>query len=60
MTTILDCIERTPSVLERILEQQEQVYAAFESVLRERAERIREIVLLGCGTSYTASMTAAS
>ena len=58
MTTILDCIERTPPVLERILEQQEQVYAEAASFLKERTGKLREIVLLGCGTSYTASVTA--
>ena len=58
MMTILDCIERTPSVLEGILKQQEQMYAEFEMLLQKRAGRIREIVLVGCGTSFTASMTA--
>lgn len=56
--TILNCIERTPAVLEGILGQQEQMYAELEVRLRERAGQLREIVTVGCGTSFTASVTA--
>lgn len=57
MTSILDCIERVPSVLEQILEQQEASYAGLAAYLGNRIGTCSEIVLVGSGTSYTAAMT---
>ena len=58
MTTILDCIERIPDVLERILEERERTLAGFDAYLTEHVSEIEEIWLVGSGTSGTASTTA--
>lgn len=57
MVTLLDCIERIPAVIERILAEQEETFAPFMAYVGRRINEIDEIVLIGSGTSYTAAMT---
>ena len=57
MVTLLDCIERIPSVMETILAQQEETFAPFMEYMKQRIKEIDEIVFIGSGTSYTAAMT---
>lgn len=57
MVTLLDCIERIPSVIETILEKQEEAFAPFMDYVRDRTEEIDEIVFVGSGTSNTVAMT---
>lgn len=59
MVTLLDCIERIPAVIERILAEQEETFAPFMAYVGRRINEIDEIVLIGSGTSYTAAMTSA-
>ncbi|MBQ6550672.1 MAG: SIS domain-containing protein [Lachnospiraceae bacterium] len=58
MITLLDCIHRIPSVIERILSGQEEAFRDFDCYLSGKAEQLREIVLIGSGTSNTVSVTA--
>lgn len=56
MVTMLDCIKRIPSLLEKIADRAEENY---KEILRAFAERgFEEIYLIGSGTSYNAAMTA--
>lgn len=57
MVTLLDCIERIPSVMENILAKQDEAYASFMEYLQPRLFEVDEIVFIGSGTSSTASMT---
>lgn len=57
MVTLLDCIERIPSVIETILAEQEETFESFMVYVGQRINEIDEIVLIGSGTSYTAAMT---
>lgn len=57
MVTLLDCIERIPSVMENILAKQDEAYAPFLEYVKGRIEEIDEIVFIGSGTSSTAAMT---
>lgn len=57
MITLLDCIERIPSIIERILAKQDEAFAVLEAYVKEQIERIDEIVFIGSGTSNTAAMT---
>lgn len=56
MVTLLDCIKRTPSILENILQNQNSKYQRIVEVIKK--EGINSIVIVGSGTSYTASVTA--
>lgn len=57
MVTLLDCIERIPSVIEAILTQQEEAFAGFDQYVGKEKDRIDEIVFIGSGTSNTVAMT---
>ncbi len=57
MVTILDCIERIPSVMENILAAREESFAAFMEFIKDKTEKINEIIFVGSGTSNTAAMT---
>ena len=57
MVTVLDCIERIPSVIENILEKHEEAYAPFMDYIKEHIDRINEIVFIGSGTSNTSAVT---
>lgn len=57
MVTLLDCIERIPSVIETILEKQEEAFVPFNDYVKGTLERIDEIIFIGSGTSNTAAMT---
>lgn len=57
MVTLLDCIERIPSVIETILEKQDEAFVPFMSYVKNRIEEIDEIVFVGSGTSNTVAMT---
>ena len=58
MITLLDCIKRIPSVITHILEEQAVSFAAFDQYIEEKAKQLDELVLIGSGTSNTASLTA--
>ena len=58
MVTLLDCILRIPSVIEHILDEQENAFAAFRKYIEDKIEKLDELVLVGSGTSNTASLTA--
>lgn len=57
MVTVLDCIERVPSVIESILERQEDAFGPFMDRITSSIDRINEIVFIGSGTSNTAAVT---
>ncbi len=58
MVTLLDCIRRIPSVIENILDQQEEAFRDFDKYIEDKAEQMDELVLIGSGTSNTSSLTA--
>lgn len=58
MVTVLDCIERIPSVIGNILDNHEEAFAAFLDTIKDGINDINEIVLTGSGTSNTAAVTA--
>ena len=60
MVTLLDCIERIPSVLEDILEKQEERIAPLMEYLGDRVMELNELVFIGSGTSNTSAMTSQS
>lgn len=60
MVTLLDCIKRIPTVLENILNQQDDAFFPLLSYLDTKIHSIDEIVLIGSGTSNTASVTSRS
>lgn len=57
MVTLLDCIERIPSVMENILAGQDKAFASFMEYIKDRIAGINEIIFVGSGTSNTAAMT---
>ncbi len=57
MVTLLDCIERIPSVIENILQKQEEAFAPFMAYVKGKTAQIDEIVFIGSGTSNTVAMT---
>ena len=57
MATIIECIERIPSVMERVLEQQEESFRGFAEYMEEYIGKLDEVVFIGSGTSNTAAMT---
>ncbi len=57
MVTLLDCIERIPSILEGILQNRRENMALFLSYLGDRANELNEIIFVGSGTSSTTAMT---
>ncbi len=56
MVTMLDCIKRIPSLLEKIVDTAEESYRGiFETF---EGKEFDELYLIGSGTSYNAAMTA--
>jgi len=58
MVTLLDCIKRVPSVVNSILKNREETFKELFKTINTRLDQINEIVLIGSGTSNTASITA--
>ncbi len=56
MITMLDCIRRIPSLLERILERTERNFCDILNRVKER--EIDEICFIGSGTSFNGAATA--
>lgn len=57
MVTMLDCIERIPSVMETILDTRKENFAPLFGTLKNGPQGIREIVFVGSGTSNTSAVT---
>lgn len=57
MVTVLDCIERIPSVIEHILEKQDEAFEPFMKYINGWPGKISEVVFIGSGTSNTAAVT---
>ena len=51
MSTILDCIKRIPSVLERIIKEWPNNENCFNRLLEAKLSTLDEIVMVGSGTS---------
>ena len=58
MVTLLDCIQRIPSVIINILDGHETAFGDFGRYLYDKNEQLDELVLVGSGTSNTVSVTA--
>lgn len=58
MITLLDCINRVPSISDKIIENRDQTFATFFSVLNDHLPNLEQIVLIGSGTSNTSAVTA--
>ena len=58
-TTIMDCIQRVPGLAERAVRENPTDSNGFFDRHRDALSRIDEIILVGSGTSFTSSMTAA-
>ena len=59
MTTILDLIERIPSVCENILKEYPVSFDAALSKLEQPISELDELIFIGSGTSDTSARTAA-
>ena len=57
MVSLLDCIKRTPQVLENILEKRHDNFASLFSALEGRINELEEIVMVGSGTSNTSALS---
>lgn len=57
MVTVLDCIERIPSIIETILENHEETYRPLMEYINASSQKINEIVFIGSGTSNTSAVT---
>ncbi len=60
MATIMECIERIPSVMERVLGQQEESFRGLVRYVKGAAGKLDEVVFIGSGTSNTAAMTSSA
>lgn len=58
MVSMLDCIRRVPQRMEWLLAHLEEMNACMEQCFASRDDRWNEIVLIGCGSSNTAALTA--
>lgn len=58
MVTLLQCIQRIPDLLEKILENRGETFTPVFSYLGEYLNALDQIVLVGSGTSSTAALTA--
>jgi glucoselysine-6-phosphate deglycase len=58
MVTLLDCINRIPSVINTICDKEGEAFADFRSKYADRIKDIDEIILIGSGTSNTSGVTA--
>lgn len=57
MVTLLNCIERIPSLLENILSNRCTNLRPLFDVLKEKVNELNEIVFVGSGTSNTSAVT---
>lgn len=57
MVTLLDCIERVPSIMETILATRKENFSSLFDSLGGDIETLDEIVLAGSGTSNTSALT---
>jgi glucosamine 6-phosphate synthetase-like amidotransferase/phosphosugar isomerase protein len=57
MVTLLDCIERVPSVLENILRRRQENFNPLFDTLGKGVYDLDEIVFIGSGTSNTSAVT---
>lgn len=58
MVTLLDCIERIPSIAEAIINNRKETFRNVLQAIEHRETPINEIILIGSGTSNTATSTA--
>lgn len=58
MVTLLDCIERIPSILKAIIENRQSAFASLIKGISDDIAKYDEIILVGSGTSNTAAITA--
>ena len=56
--TLRECIDRVPALIEKAVEGRQQITAQVVRAVQERASGIREVLLIGSGTSNTAAVTA--
>lgn len=57
MISMLDCIRRIPSILDTILEGADATFSSLWETYGPRVDSLDEIVLIGSGSSNTASIT---
>ncbi len=55
--SLLDCIARTPQLIEAALENRKRNFAPLLAMLGDRLQTLTEIVLIGSGTSNTSAET---
>ena len=58
MGTMLDCINRIPSIINNILDTRDKNYKELIEVLSKREEKIDELVFIASGTSYNSAFVA--
>ena len=58
MVTLLNCIERIPSLINRTLDEREEIFGGVKEMTEAFSGPVREIILVGSGTSSTAILTA--
>lgn len=56
--TLLECIQRIPSLAERAIQNRAQIAQSILRAMGQRQEALEEILLVGSGTSNTAANTA--
>ncbi len=57
MVTLLNCIERIPSVLKTVTERRKEAIKPLIDYLGNDLDRINEVIFVGSGTSNTSAMT---
>ena len=55
MVTVLDCIERVPSIVEKILDTRKETTKDLFDFLGDRLGELDELVFIGSGTSNTSA-----
>lgn len=60
MVTMLNCIERTPGILDGILRNRKENVQKLLNYLKNQTDSVNEIVFVGSGTSNTSAVTARS
>ena len=55
MVTMLDCINRVPSIIEKIIRNKDITFKAFKEAIQEK--EFNEIYFIGSGTSNTSAQT---
>ncbi len=54
---MLDCIKRIPSILDAILDKADQTFTSLWETYGDNVDTVDEIILIGSGSSNTASIT---